>query len=55
MVSENPLTIRLKFEPSGRPESPENYYLQEKDNICVVCGKPEDYLRKNVIPHEYRK
>lgn len=55
MVSENPLIIRLKFEPSGRPESSENYYLQEKDNICVVCGKPEDYLRKNVIPHEYRK
>ncbi|XP_052831593.1 exonuclease 3'-5' domain-containing protein 2 [Octopus bimaculoides] len=55
LVSENPLVIRLNFEPSGRPLNDEGYYQQEKENICVVCGKPENYLRKNIIPHEYRK
>ncbi|GAB1607615.1 exonuclease 3'-5' domain-containing protein 2-like isoform X1 [Argonauta hians] len=54
VVCENPLVIRLKFEPSGRPSDEDGYYQQEKDNVCVVCGKPENYLRKNVIPHEYR-
>ncbi|XP_029649565.1 exonuclease 3'-5' domain-containing protein 2 [Octopus sinensis] len=55
LVSENPMVIRLNFEPSGRPLNEEGYYQQEKENICVVCGKPENYLRKNIIPHEYRK
>jgi hypothetical protein len=54
-VADDPLTVRLRFEPAGRPESEEDYYLQEKDNICVVCGAPESYVRKCVIPHEYRK
>ena len=31
------------------------YYLTVKDNVCVVCGKTESYLRKYIVPHEYRK
>ena len=75
LISENPLTVRLKFEPSGRPEGKAGktfkswktkmyfesivlflgeYYLSVKPNICVVCGKQDSYLRKNVVPHEYR-
>jgi len=55
-VSEEPLVVRLKFEPSGRPEGKAGeYYLTVKPNICVVCGTGEAYLRKNVVPHEYRK
>jgi len=55
-VSEDPLIVRLKFEPSGRPEGKAGeYYLTVKPNICVVCGVGEAYLRKNVVPHEYRK
>jgi len=56
VVCEDPLTVRLNFEPSGRPEGKAGeYYLSVKPNICVVCGKEESYLRKSVVPHEYRR
>ena len=50
------MTVRLNFEPSGRPSSEyDQYYLLDKVNKCVVCGKDESFLRKNIVPHEYRK
>ncbi|XP_019618501.1 PREDICTED: exonuclease 3'-5' domain-containing protein 2-like [Branchiostoma belcheri] len=56
LVSEDPLTIQLKFEPSGRPSSQDDqYYLSVKENVCCVCGRSESYIRKNVVPHEYRR
>jgi len=54
-VSDDPMTVQLLFEPSGRPMSEQNYYLYEKDNQCVVCGASDSYIRKNIIPREYRK
>jgi len=55
-VCDDPLTVRLKFEPSGRPEGKAGeYYLSVKPNVCVVCGKDESFSRKSVVPHEYRK
>jgi hypothetical protein len=55
-VDESKTSVRLKFEPAGRPEGPAgDYYLTEKCNRCVVCGKTESYLRKYIVPHEYRK
>ncbi|KAM6202086.1 exonuclease 3'-5' domain-containing protein 2 [Rhynchocyon petersi] len=55
LVSEEPFVVKLQFEPAGRPDSPGDYYLMVKENLCVVCGKRDSYIRKNVIPHEYRK
>jgi len=56
LISEDPMIVRLRFEPSGRPEGKAGeYYLSVKPNICVVCGKEESYLRKSVVPHEYRR
>ncbi|NXS54840.1 EXD2 protein, partial [Brachypteracias leptosomus] len=55
LVSTDPFVVKLRFEPSGRPESQVDYYLTVKENLCVVCGKRESYIRKNVVPHEYRK
>ncbi|XP_060618043.2 exonuclease 3'-5' domain-containing protein 2 [Anolis sagrei] len=55
LVSMDPFIVRLRFEPSGRPESKVDYYLTVKQNLCVVCGKTESYIRKNIVPHEYRK
>lgn len=55
LTSTEPFIVKLKFEPSGRPESQQDYYLITKENLCVVCGKRESYIRKNVVPHEYRK
>lgn len=55
-IEKEPLRVRLNFEPAGRAvgEAGE-YYKSVKENICVVCGKDHDLIRKNVIPHEYRK
>ena len=55
MIEEDPLTVKLKFEPSGRPGKDREYYLTEKENKCVVCGREDGYIRKNVVPHEYRR
>ncbi|KAG8449555.1 hypothetical protein GDO86_016269 [Hymenochirus boettgeri] len=55
LVSTAPFIVKLRFEPSGRPESSGDYYLTVKENICVVCGKRESYIRKNIVPHEYRR
>ncbi|XP_029317158.1 exonuclease 3'-5' domain-containing protein 2 isoform X1 [Cottoperca gobio] len=55
LQSEEPFVVRLLFEPSGRPDSQQDYYLTAKENLCVVCGKAESYIRKNIVPHEYRR
>ncbi|CAN9502639.1 unnamed protein product [Ophioblennius macclurei] len=55
LKSEDPFVVQLLFEPSGRPDSQQDYYLTAKDNLCVVCGKADSYIRKNIVPHEYRR
>ncbi|XP_047358528.1 exonuclease 3'-5' domain-containing protein 2 isoform X1 [Vespa velutina] len=56
VVEEQPFTVRLKFEPSGRALGEVGqYYTQIKINQCVVCGASENFIRKNVVPREYRK
>lgn len=56
LISEEPLTVRLKFEPAGRAVGlTGKYYQTIKENQCVVCGTDQEYIRKNVIPREYRK
>jgi len=54
IICQDPFTIQLKFEPSGR-NSEGHFDAEEKLNICVVCGTEENILRKNIVPHEYRK
>lgn len=55
-VCDNPLTVRLMFEPSGRAvDEVGQYYTQEKANHCVVCGSNKSYIRKNIVPREYRR
>ncbi|XP_033967955.1 exonuclease 3'-5' domain-containing protein 2 isoform X1 [Pseudochaenichthys georgianus] len=55
LQSEEPFVVRLLFEPSGRPDSQQDYYLTARENLCVVCGKADSYIRKNIVPHEYRR
>lgn len=56
MISEDPLTVRLRFEPAGRSVGDVGrYYQLTKENKCVVCGADDSYIRKNVVPREYRK
>ncbi|XP_038209288.1 exonuclease 3'-5' domain-containing protein 2 [Zerene cesonia] len=55
-VSDDPLTVRLRFEPAGRSVGTVGQYYQlTKQNRCVVCGEDNSYIRKNVVPREYRK
>uniref|UniRef100_A0A182VWI9 Exonuclease 3'-5' domain-containing protein 2 n=1 Tax=Anopheles minimus TaxID=112268 RepID=A0A182VWI9_9DIPT len=56
LVCENPYTVRLRFEPAGRAvDEAGKYYLQAKENICVVCGAKSSFNRKNIVPRDYRK
>ncbi|XP_011303744.1 exonuclease 3'-5' domain-containing protein 2 [Fopius arisanus] len=55
-VNDAPLTVRLNFEPSGRALGQVGqYYTQVKVNQCVVCGAQDKFIKKNVVPREYRK
>lgn len=54
-ISDDPFTVQLNFEPSGRPTLDNVFYTKEKSNQCVVCGKMENFHRKLVVPSEYRK
>lgn len=49
LQSEDPLVVRLLFEPSGRPDSQQDYYLTAKENLCVVCGKADSYIRFDIM------
>lgn len=56
VVERQPFRVQLTFEPSGRVEgSSGEYYTLEKQNQCVVCGRKDGYVRKKIVPHEYRK
>ncbi|CRK91130.1 CLUMA_CG004817, isoform A [Clunio marinus] len=57
VISEDPIyTVRLNFEPAGRAVGEVGeYYKCQRDNCCVVCGKTNELIRKNVVPREYRK
>jgi hypothetical protein len=51
----DPLTIRLNFEPSGRGHAGMAYYLHDKRNMCVVCGRTDTLSRHHVVPYLYRR
>ncbi|XP_055642855.1 exonuclease 3'-5' domain-containing protein 2 [Toxorhynchites rutilus septentrionalis] len=57
IVAHHPtFTIRLNFEPKGRAVGDVGkYYQSAKENQCVVCGGKDSYVRKNIIPREYRR
>ncbi|CAH2069038.1 unnamed protein product, partial [Iphiclides podalirius] len=56
LASLDPMTVRLRFEPAGRSVGDVGrYYQLTKENKCVVCGGHNSYIRKNVVPREYRR
>lgn len=55
-INSDPFTVRLNFEPAGRAVGEiGKYYQTRKENQCVVCGQRDSFIRKNVVPREYRK
>ncbi len=55
VVEEEPLTIRLKFEPKGLGNHNKEWGLSEMSNKCVVCGDKEFLTKHHVVPHSYRR
>jgi hypothetical protein len=47
-------TIRLTFTPNGIGDTNE-YMLEDKASLCVVCGARHDLTFHHVVPHGYRK
>jgi len=55
ITNQEPLTIKLKFQPKGLGNSDKPFGLSIMENKCVNCGS-EDYLtRHHVVPICYRK
>lgn len=55
VVSDSPLTIKLKFKPKGLGNHNKTYGLIEMRNLCVNCGKDTELNRHHVVPYCYRK
>jgi len=54
VVQAQPFIIKLTFQPNGTGDE-HPFFLQDKENICSVCGFDEDLSRHHVVPHCYRK
>ena len=55
VVDTDPLTIRLRFEPSGREGVEDPLLMEGKPNLCVVCGDTEKLTRHHIVPYCYVK
>jgi hypothetical protein len=54
-ISEEPLVIKLKFEPKGLGNHAKPFGLTEMVNKCVNCGSEEFLTRHHVVPICYRR
>ncbi|CAD8081022.1 unnamed protein product [Paramecium sonneborni] len=58
LISEDPPTIQLKFDPSGFKEEGSDkpqYITIERVNQCVICGKENELLKFHIVPVVYKK
>ncbi|KAF9975162.1 hypothetical protein BGZ73_001270 [Actinomortierella ambigua] len=54
----SPTSIHLTFVPAGRGREGDAYYLEERENKCVICGretKDAGASMLHVVPEQYRK
>ncbi|KAF9933839.1 hypothetical protein FBU30_004235 [Linnemannia zychae] len=54
----SPTSIHLNFEPAGQGHINDPYYLEERDNRCVMCGQETadaGATMLHVVPEQYRK
>jgi len=55
-LSHDPLAIRLNFQTNGPGHRyDQGYFLEEKKNICVVCGSEGELNTHHVVPWCYRR
>lgn len=55
VINNEPLTIKLNFQPKGHGNHNKPYGLSEMANMCVVCGTEEFLTRHHVVPICYRR
>lgn len=53
--TEDPFTIQLTFQPNGPGHVGDEFFLQEKENRCVVCASEERLTMHHVVPRCYRR
>lgn len=54
IIQDIPLIIQLTFIANGNGRAEDPYYLQERANICVVCGSDQTLTRHHIVPVCYR-
>ncbi|TPX71699.1 hypothetical protein SpCBS45565_g00907 [Spizellomyces sp. 'palustris'] len=56
-LNEARTVIQLTFEPkgNGRVGEGEEYYLEDRENICVGCGGQVRLTAHHIVPFQYRK
>ncbi len=55
LVHDDPPTAQLTFQPNGPGMIGQPFYLEQKENICVVCGSDANLTRHHCVPYKYRK
>ena len=55
LVTRDPPSIRLTFEPKGPGHAGDPYFLQIFKNRCVVCGLTEGLSHHHIVPNCYRR
>lgn len=55
IIKEEPFTIQLNFHTNGSGHKGNDYYLQDRENICVVCGSKDNLTRHHIVPMCYRR
>jgi hypothetical protein len=55
IIQHSPLIIRLNFQVKGNGNAHDPFYLQTRENICVVCGSNQELTRHHIIPLCYRR
>ncbi|XP_025404832.1 exonuclease 3'-5' domain-containing protein 2 isoform X2 [Sipha flava] len=52
LVKDNPRTIRLNFSADLKNRK-DKFSVLPRENICTVCGRPEYFRKKKIIPKEF--
>jgi len=55
VITATPLVIRLNFVPNGKGHADDSFYLQDRQNICVCCGRLDSLTKHHVVPYCYRR
>jgi hypothetical protein len=55
VISDNPPTIKLRFQPHGNGNEGDAFSLAPKQNRCVCCGTEENHTKHHIVPSMYRK